>query len=126
MFDSGGRIIGISATDRIFTAHQRRAIAIRDGECLIPGCHVPATWCEIHHVQEHARGGPTHTDNGVALCWHHHRTLATSGWEIRMRHGIPHIRGPVWWDPTRQWRTRRLRGGGRKESAISRAAPFRV
>ena len=126
MFDSGGRIIGIGATDRIFTAHQRRAIAIRDGECLIPGCHVPATWCEIHHVQEHARGGPTHTDNGVALCWHHHRTLGTSGWEIRMRHGIPHIRGPAWWDPTRQWRTRRSRGGERREPAISRAAPLRV
>ncbi len=35
---------------------QRRAIGVRDGECLIPGCHVPAAWCEIHHVTEHARG----------------------------------------------------------------------
>ncbi|MGV2900338.1 hypothetical protein ACNPM4_01575, partial [Microbacterium sp. AGC62] len=50
---------------------------------------------------------PTHTDNGVALCWHHHRTLDTSGWEIRMRHGTPHVRGPAWWDPARRWRTPR-------------------
>uniref|UniRef100_UPI0004933368 HNH endonuclease signature motif containing protein n=4 Tax=unclassified Microbacterium TaxID=2609290 RepID=UPI0004933368 len=100
LFDPHGRIIGISTADRIFTAHQRRAITLRDRECLIPGCHVPATWCEIHHVHEHAHGGPTHTDNGVALCWHHHRTLDTSGWEIRMRHGTPHVRGPAWWDPT--------------------------
>ncbi|WP_372468826.1 DUF222 domain-containing protein [Microbacterium maritypicum] len=107
LFDPHGRIIGISTTDRIFTAHQRRAITLRDRECLIPGCHVPATWCEIHHVHEHAHGGPTHTDNGVALCWHHHRTLDTSGWEIRMRHGTPHVRGPAWWDPTRRWRTPR-------------------
>uniref|UniRef100_UPI0004932A37 HNH endonuclease signature motif containing protein n=1 Tax=unclassified Microbacterium TaxID=2609290 RepID=UPI0004932A37 len=105
LFDPHGRIIGISTADRIFTAHQRRAITLRDRECLIPGCHVPATWCEIHHVHEHAHGGPTHTDNGVALCWHHHRTLDTSGWEIRMRHGTPHVRGPAWWDPTRRWRT---------------------
>ena len=105
LFDPNGRIIGISTTDRIFTAHQRRAITLRDRECLIPGCHVPATWCEIHHVHEHAHGGPTHTDNGVALCWHHHRTLHTSGWEIRMMAGTPHVRGPAWWDPTRQWRT---------------------
>ncbi|WP_205829098.1 HNH endonuclease signature motif containing protein, partial [Microbacterium sp. B19(2022)] len=105
LFDPHGRIIGISTTDRIFTVHQRRAITLRDRECLIPGCHVPATWCEIHHVTEHARGGPTHTDNGVALCWHHHRTLDTSGWEIRMRHGTPHVRGPAWWDPARRWRT---------------------
>ena len=105
LFDPHGRIIGITTTDRIFTAPQRRAITLRDRECLIPGCHVPATWCEIHHVTEHSRGGPTHTDNGVTLCWHHHRTLPTSGWDIRMHHGTPHIRGPAWWDPTRQWRT---------------------
>jgi hypothetical protein len=103
--DDGGRIIALGTTDRIFTATQRRAIALRDRECLIPGCHVPATWCEIHHVREHAHGGATHTDNGVALCWHHHRTLDTSGWRIRMTHGRPEVQGPVWWDPRRQWRT---------------------
>ncbi|MEV8249698.1 DUF222 domain-containing protein [Microbacterium sp. NPDC076768] len=105
LFDPAGRIIGISTTDRIFTAHQRRAITLRDHTCLIPGCHVPATWCEIHHVTEHTNNGPTHTDNGVALCWHHHRTLDTSGWHIRMKHGIPQIQGPGWWDPTHKWRT---------------------
>lgn len=103
LFDPEGRIIGIGTTERIFTVHQRRAIALRDRECLIPGCHVPASWCEIHHVTEHARGGPTHTDNGVTLCWHHHRTLETSGWEVRMDDGRPKVRGPGWWDPTRRW-----------------------
>ncbi|MEZ0140400.1 DUF222 domain-containing protein [Microbacterium sp. NRRL B-14842] len=104
---AGGRIVGLGSSDRIFTPAQRRAIGVRDGECLIPGCHVPAAWCEIHHVTEHARGGPTHTDNGVALCWHHHRTLDTSGWQIRMRGGVPQVRGPAWWDPRRRWRTPR-------------------
>lgn len=99
-----GRIVGISVVDRVFTAHQRRAIVLRDGECLIPGCHVSAAWCEIHHVTEHARGGPTHTDNGVPLCWWHHRSLGSSGWEIRMNRGRPQIRGPHWWDPSRRWR----------------------
>ncbi|QDE36201.1 DUF222 domain-containing protein [Microbacterium foliorum] len=103
-----GRIIGITTTDRIFTVHQRRAIIARDKACLIPGCHVPASWCEIHHVTEHAKGGPTHTDNGVPLCWWHHRSLGTSGWEIRMNGGLPQVRGPAWWDPAQRWRTPRL------------------
>lgn len=107
MFDEG-RIIGISSTDRVFTVHQRRAIIARDKECLIPGCHVPASWCEIHHVTEHAKGGPTHTDNGVPLCWWHHRSLGETEWEIRMNDGIPQVRGPSWWDPLQQWRTPRL------------------
>jgi hypothetical protein len=118
LFDEG-RIVGISVTDRVFTVHQRRAIVARDKECLIPGCHVPASWCEIHHVTEHARGGPTHTDNGVPLCWYHHRSLEYSGWEIRMDGGIPQIRGPAWWDPARRWRTPR-------HSQPSRAAPERA
>nr|WP_201468691.1 HNH endonuclease signature motif containing protein [Microbacterium hydrocarbonoxydans] len=100
-----GRIIGISTTQRVFTAHQRRAIIARDHECLIPGCHTPASWCEIHHVTAHAHGGPTHTDNGVPLCYHHHRSLDGSGWEIRMTRGIPHVRGPAWWDPHQHWHT---------------------
>ncbi|PRB04318.1 HNH endonuclease signature motif containing protein [Microbacterium sp. MYb64] len=111
LFDEQGQIVSIGTTARIFNATQRRAILLRDRECLIPGCHVPATWCEIHHVREHAEGGPTHTGNGVALCWHHHRTLDASGWQIRMRHGVPEIRGPAWWDGTRTWHRPRARGG---------------
>ncbi|MFE1646491.1 DUF222 domain-containing protein [Microbacterium sp. P01] len=102
--DAGGRIVGIGIIDRVFAAYQRRAITLRDGGCLIPGCHVPPAWCEIHHVTEHSRGGPTHTDNGVLLCWWHHRTLDSNGWKVRMRGGIPEIRGPSAWDPGRQWR----------------------
>lgn len=102
--DDAGRIVSISTLDRVFNHHQRRAIGLRDGGCLIPGCQVPAEWCEIHHVQEHSRGGPTHTDNGVLLCWHHHRTIDTGGWKIRMNRGVPEVRGPSWWDASRRWR----------------------
>lgn len=108
MFDDNGAIVAIGATGRIFNAHQRRAIVLRDRKCLIPGCEIPAEWCEVHHVTEHSRGGPTHTDNGVILCWHHHRTLDTGAWQIRMRDGAPEIRGPTWWDPYGLWRAPRL------------------
>ncbi|MBW9095309.1 DUF222 domain-containing protein [Microbacterium jejuense] len=101
---AGGRITSIRTLERVFTHHQRRAITLRDGGCLIPGCDVPPQWCEIHHVQEHSRGGPTHTDNGVLLCWFHHRTIDTGGWQIRMIDGIPHVRGPSWWDAQARWR----------------------
>lgn len=101
---ANGTIKALHVTDRVFTTWQRRAIAARDGGCIIPGCRVRAAWCEIHHVIEHSRGGPTDVGNGVMLCWHHHRTLETNGWEIRMIDGVPQVRPPTWVDPRRAWR----------------------
>ena len=72
-----GRIVRLGTEERLFNRHQRRAFALRDGACIIPGCGVPAGWCEVHHVTDHAKGGPTHTDNGVLLCWWHHRFIDT-------------------------------------------------
>src|SRR5690606_970150 len=89
VFDESGRIVQLGSRERLFSAHQRRAIAARDGGCIIPGCTIPAAWCEIHHVEEHAAGGATHTDNGVLLCWWHHHTIDSSEWSIQMRGGVP-------------------------------------
>jgi hypothetical protein len=99
-----GRILRLGTEERVFNRHQRRAIALRDGGCIIPGCGVPAGWCEIHHVDEHARGGPTHCDNGVLLCWFHHRFIDFVGWKIRMNRGVPEVRAPGWCDATLRWR----------------------
>lgn len=101
--DDRGRIVAIETSDRVFNHFQRKAIGLRDGGCVIPGCHVGVSWCEVHHVHEHSAGGPTRTDNGVLLCWFHHRTLDTSGWKIRMNRGIPEVRGPAWWDGSGTW-----------------------
>lgn len=99
-----GRILRIGTEERVFNRHQRRAIALRDGGCLIPGCGVPAGWCEIHHVVEHAKGGPTHTDNGVLLCWFHHRYLDHHGWRVRMNNGVPEVLAPPWIEARPRWR----------------------
>lgn len=101
--DDIGAIIELGSPERCFTPHQRRAITLRDGGCLIPGCSVPASWCEIHHVTPARDGGPTHPDNGVLLCWFHHRTIDTSGWGIRMMRGSPHVQSPAWLDPGGTW-----------------------
>lgn len=103
LFDDAGRIVSIGTSARIFNALQRRSIALRDGGCIIPGCTIPATWCEVHHVAEHAAGGLTHTDNGALLCWFHHRSLHLTEWIIRMNDGVPEVRGPAWWDPHQHW-----------------------
>jgi hypothetical protein len=101
--DRGGAIIELGSDQRCFTPNQRKAITLRDGGCIIPGCTIPAAATEIHHVTPDSEGGPTHTDNGVLLCWFHHRTIATSGWDIRMINKIPHVKAPAWLRGDGQW-----------------------
>jgi hypothetical protein len=46
----------------------------RDGTCLVPGCAVRATRCDVHHIHHWADGGPTELWNlGSACQWHHNR-----------------------------------------------------
>jgi 5-methylcytosine-specific restriction protein A len=105
VFGDENAICALGVPDRCFNREQRRAIAARDGGCIIPGCQIPASLSEIHHVIPDAAGGKTQVDNGVMLCWFHHRTIETSGWRIRMLRGVPHLKAPPWLDPGgRTWR----------------------
>ena len=103
VFDKDGRILELGSRERIFTAWQRKAIILRDGQCCTPGCTMPGILSEIHHVDPAGHGGPTHTDNGIVLCWFHHRMLGTSGWEFRMAGGLPEVKYPPWLDDTGTW-----------------------
>ncbi|MEO8907011.1 MAG: DUF222 domain-containing protein [Microbacteriaceae bacterium] len=99
-----GGVLHLFSPQRCFNRKQRRAIGARDGGCIIPGCDIPANWCEFHHVIPDRDGGPTQVDNGVCLCWFHHRTIDTAGWQIRMIRGAPQIKAPPWINPNAQWR----------------------
>jgi hypothetical protein len=105
-----GRVLGLGSTQRCFTASQRRAITVRDGGCVIPGCTTPAGWCEVHHVIPWRDGGETHTDNGVLLCWGHHQRIDSGPWRLSMPDGVPHVRGPGHheWTPAGKSRVRAL------------------
>ncbi|WP_104128524.1 HNH endonuclease signature motif containing protein [Cryobacterium sp. Y57] len=102
-----GTILYLGDTVRCFTTTQRTAISARDEGCIIPGCIIPARWCEVHHVIPWHKHGPTNIDNGVLFCWFHHHTIDTSGWNMRMIDGRPQVRGPLLWDPTQTWRPAR-------------------
>ncbi|MEC5151668.1 DUF222 domain-containing protein [Cryobacterium sp. GrIS_2_6] len=104
LFGANNQVLKLGPERRYFNRAQRRAITARDGGCIIPGCKAPAHWAEVHHVKPWATGGPTNVDNGVLLCWFHHHTIDTSGWEIRMVKGSPQVRAPGLIDPHRLWR----------------------
>ncbi|GAB3128184.1 hypothetical protein GCM10027056_29110 [Glaciibacter psychrotolerans] len=104
LFGQNGEVLTLTDPQRLFNRAQRRAILARDGGCGVPGCDAPAQWLEFHHVIPWSKGGVTEVDNGVALCWRHHHTIETSGWEILMVNGRPRVKAPAWIDPSRTWR----------------------
>lgn len=67
-----GQILDLGRAKRLVTPGQRRALAHRDRGCTFPGCHVPATWCDAHHVVHWARGGRSDLGNYALLCPRHH------------------------------------------------------
>ena len=98
-----GEILFLTKHNRLFTWQQIRALLVRDGGCVWPGCGATAGQCEAHHVEPWAHGGPTTVDNGVLLCPYHHRMLPESGFTMRMIRGKPHLLAPPWIDPDQRW-----------------------
>jgi len=69
---AGALILDLGREVRYATEPQYRALVTRDGGCRWSGCHIPAAWCEVDHLQAYEDGGATDLDNLVLWCSHHH------------------------------------------------------
>ena len=92
---------------RYFSEAQRRAMAVRDGGCVGPGCDAPPSWCDGAHIRP-AGYGRTSLDNGVLLCWRCHLLHDLQGWQLERIEQRWWWTPPPWIDPTA-----RKRPGGR-------------
>ena len=73
VLDAEGVPLDVGRSQRTYSRELRRAVLVRDGHCLWPGCTVRSAWSEVHHVQPFAIGGATSLDNALTLCaFHHH------------------------------------------------------
>lgn len=73
--DGPSEILDVGRESRTATAAQRRALLVRDGGCIFPGCDRPPGWCEAHHIEWWDDGGSTDLDNLCLLCSHHHHQI---------------------------------------------------
>ena len=71
VFIGRSRVIEVGETTRFFTGALRRAVQVRDGTCFHPSCDEPAEYCEIDHITESSKGGPTTQANGRPACRFH-------------------------------------------------------
>ena len=57
--------LDVGRAARTVTTAQTKALRVRDGGCVHPGCSRTAAYCDAHHVVHWADGGPTSLDNLV-------------------------------------------------------------
>jgi hypothetical protein len=76
-----GTTLGIGRASRTWPHWLARLIRGRDQHCRFGTCPNPIH--EIHHIaQWTADRGPTDDNNGIGLCWKHHRDVHEGGWTI--------------------------------------------
>jgi hypothetical protein len=85
-----GQVLDLGRRFRLFTSAQLRALWLRDGGCTFPDCTVPASWCDGHHLQHWADGGPTDIGNAALLCGRHHTIVHRKGYHGELVDG--HVR----------------------------------
>ena len=77
-----GQPLDYGRAHRRFTPRQRRALMVRDGGCVFPGCDRKPKWCDAHHLQPWEDDGPTDLANGCLLCRRHHNLIHHNGWTL--------------------------------------------
>jgi hypothetical protein len=83
LMSSLGLPLDLGRSVRLATPAQRRALAVRDGGCVFPGCDAPPSWCDAHHVRPYEQLGPTDLPNLALLCRRHHGVTHRHGWQMR-------------------------------------------
>ena len=97
IINTKGVVIDLGRTARLFTGSARLAAQLQHPHCVWPGCDMPTTRCEVDHLHDYTKGGPTNPDNGAPLCGFHNR------WKQK---GFAVQRDP----DTKRWRTYRPDG----------------
>lgn len=69
---SESEILDVGRTQRLVTPALRRALSVRDGGCVFPGCSATDERCDAHHIVPWWAGGATCLANLALLCPHHH------------------------------------------------------
>jgi hypothetical protein len=97
VINSLGTPLAAGRSVRLATNVQRRALAVRDGGCVFPGCTANDTHCEAHHVIHYRNGGRTDLNNLALLCHHHHSVTHRNSWHMQAVDDVGNFK---WTTPT--------------------------
>ena len=80
--DSAHEILNMGRAVRLATPAQRRALRVRDGGCVFPGCDAPIGWTQAHHTIHWSKGGRSDLHSMALLCTAHHDVTHRRDWRM--------------------------------------------
>jgi HNH endonuclease. len=66
----------------VISGPTRKALNVRDGHCVWPGCERPASWTSGHHLVHWIHGGTSDLENLALLCYRHHWMVHEGKWQL--------------------------------------------
>jgi hypothetical protein len=82
LLDAESAIVDVGRATRVPAAGTRRALDVKYGGCVWPGCDRRGRWTTAHHIKHWAHGGETSLENLVLLCGRHHWKVHEGGWQL--------------------------------------------
>lgn len=90
----GGEPLSVGRSTRAISLPIKRALKLRDGHCVFPGCDCHKN-LDAHHIVHWANGGETSLENLILVCHHHHKLLHEGQYSVeRLANGQLVFRHP--------------------------------
>ena len=78
----GGEPLSVGRSTRAIPLPIKRALKLRDGHCVFPGCDCHKH-LDAHHIVHWANGGETSLENLILVCHHHHQLLHEGQYSVK-------------------------------------------
>ncbi|MDE0546331.1 HNH endonuclease signature motif containing protein [Microbacterium sp. C7(2022)] len=89
-----GMVLSVGRDQYRPPAALRKLLRWRAERCMAPGCHQPASRCEIDHTVAWEHGGTTSLNNLNPICKSHHRVKHHGRWTVEQ---LPDTGGTMHW-----------------------------
>ena len=81
---SAGTILDYGHKHHTVPPGLRKAVAVRDRGCRVPGCTRKKAWTDAHHIRWWRKHGETKLNNLILLCQRHHHLVHRYDWRIEL------------------------------------------
>jgi hypothetical protein len=82
LLNSDSMVIDVGRAKRTINGPTRKALNVRDKQCVWPGCERPASWAQGHHLVHWLHGGGGDLANLALLCYRHHWHVHEGNWQL--------------------------------------------